>query len=407
MTSHFDTSSSSRPSRGDFAFRPEEELLICCARVHLDIESKARRDALLSGALDWSYLLSHAGRHGIRPLLFWNLKDASDRVPPDKLQELAVFFEKNARQNLRLAGELIAISKMLEAEGISAMAYKGPALAARVYGNLALREQCDLDILVPPQDLPRARAILERSGYTTREALSEAQERAVERSRCETVLRDAKKCVVVDLHWGVVPSYMSKGLNGEILAVRSIKLSFASESVRVLGPEDDVLAIAVHGGKHAWSQLKWVCDMAESLKEHQSISWPTLFNRTEHLGLRRLLDLGIVLAHRLLKVPLPIEVSHHLNEDPKTYRLYRQACKNFFTVETQGPPFAVHRLIFQIGARERWRDRIRHLLLMALTPTEEDVRFRESSHSLTALDNLLRPARLLTRYGRHLVTRKS
>jgi hypothetical protein len=65
-------------------------------------------------------------------------------------------FEEIARKNLRFTAELIRILNCLESHGIAAIPFKGPTLAESVYGNLALREFSDLDILVRQSDFPRA-----------------------------------------------------------------------------------------------------------------------------------------------------------------------------------------------------------------------------------------------------------
>jgi len=44
-----------------------------------------------------------------------------------------------------------------------------------------------------------------------------------------------------------------------------------SQSIRSLIPEDELLVIAIHGGKFAWSQLKWLSDLAEPLRTYQML----------------------------------------------------------------------------------------------------------------------------------------
>ncbi len=53
---------------------------------------------------------------------------------------------------MMMTAELKAVMGWLEAGDVPAIAYKGPTLAAWAYGDIALREFCDLDILVRPSD---------------------------------------------------------------------------------------------------------------------------------------------------------------------------------------------------------------------------------------------------------------
>jgi len=54
--------------------------------------------------------------------------------------------------------------------------YKGPTLALAVYGNLALREFTDLDILVQTQNVRQAAELLKDRGYQGQFQLGSAQE---------------------------------------------------------------------------------------------------------------------------------------------------------------------------------------------------------------------------------------
>ena len=61
--------------------------------------------------------------------------------------------------------ELTRISALLENNGVCVIPWKGPILAAAAYGDVALRQFGDLDILVREQDAMRAKDLLLASGY--------------------------------------------------------------------------------------------------------------------------------------------------------------------------------------------------------------------------------------------------
>ena len=63
-----------------------------------------------------------------------------------------------------------------ENHGITAIPYKGPALALQVYGDLKLRSFVDLDVLVRRSDAARAGTLLAARGYRPHLQLSPAQE---------------------------------------------------------------------------------------------------------------------------------------------------------------------------------------------------------------------------------------
>ena len=142
-------------------FRAEVRLLLDCARTCLDAQRASRIKSLVSKDIEWAYLLRMARGHGVMPLLYRTLNSTcSDAVPKPTLEELREHFYANAGRNLFLTKELLKIVQFLKAHGIPSIPYKGPVLAASVYGNLAFREFGDLDLLVREREYQRAQDLL-------------------------------------------------------------------------------------------------------------------------------------------------------------------------------------------------------------------------------------------------------
>src|SRR5262245_35749716 len=146
--------------------RPEAELVLCCARTCMDPENAARISALVRRDIDWDYLLRIANEHGITPLLYTHLNaTCREAVPNRNLDELRNHFHDNSRHNLFLTGELLNLLRLFETHQIPAIAFKGPVLAAAVYGNLALRQFSDLDLMIHKQQVAKTRGLLVSRGY--------------------------------------------------------------------------------------------------------------------------------------------------------------------------------------------------------------------------------------------------
>ena len=71
-------------------------------------------------------------------------------MPADAREELEGRAQANRLRDLELTGELARLLDRFRRDGIAAVPYKGPVLAAQAYGDVALREFVDLDILVHP-----------------------------------------------------------------------------------------------------------------------------------------------------------------------------------------------------------------------------------------------------------------
>jgi hypothetical protein len=105
----------------------ESELLLNCARTHVDQAQAGHITFLVGQDLNWGRLLKLAQRNGLMPLLFFHLnRICPAAVPEIHLDFLRDYFQKNSAFNLLLTGELLRLLKSFEAGGIRAVAYKGP-----------------------------------------------------------------------------------------------------------------------------------------------------------------------------------------------------------------------------------------------------------------------------------------
>jgi Uncharacterised nucleotidyltransferase len=381
------------------AARGEHELLLLCARTRV-CEDDARRIASLARAgLDWDYLFGLARRHTVLPLLQRQLEaHAGDAVPPDVRRTLGEKFRANAARNLLLAGELVRITRRLEAEGVGALAYKGPALAASVYGDLTLRRFLDLDIIVRRRDVPRARALLRSLGFDAAGGLSTSQQDVLLRSQHNLALARDGGRLTVELHWGVAQRRFADVPLAESVWSRAAAVSVGGGEVKSLAPEDLLVALCVHGAKHFWERLAWVCDVAELLGSNPNLDWQLVGALARDSRIERMLMLGLKLASGLLGAPLPEELRRRARADAAASRLSVEVARRMFDGAEFEPLGTVRGLRFNLRARPRLLDKVRYFRF-ALTPTDKDLSALRLPAGLSFAYYFLRPLRLLRREG--------
>jgi hypothetical protein len=380
--------------------RPEAELLLRCARVEMDTPTAGQVRALLRHDLDWPYLLRAAVAHGTAPLLYWHLNRlASDAGPAPARNRLRQWFHDNARHNLLLTGELLRLLRLFAADGIRAIPFKGPTLAACAHGNLALRQFNDLDLLLCPADLPRARELLTTAAYRPGLPLPPAQEDAHLASIGQVPFVGVDGRCPVELHARIAPRDFHFPLDLERLWPRLRALSLGGQEVRALAGEDLLVVLCAHGAKHRWACLGWVCDVAEVLRTHQAMSWPEVADVARSVRCERILGLGLLLAHDLLGAPVPEEFVRRARAVPAVRALAARVGRQMFRDEGDRAG-GLDNALFQLRARERLRDGLRYALSLALTPTVADWERRRAPASLPFLYHLLRPVRLAAKYGR-------
>ncbi|MCA1591836.1 MAG: nucleotidyltransferase family protein [Acidobacteria bacterium] len=385
-----------------FAARPERELLLCAARTHVSDEVARRIRELLGENLNWEYLYQQAKRHSVLQLIYWQLNaTAPGGTPSVPLKKLKDNYRDNAARNLFLAGELVRIIRSFEENGVQAIPYKGPALALTAYGNLALRRFVDLDIMVRKQDVTRAIELLEAHGYQSQLQLNAAQRSMLLAAQHNFPFTRDEGRLIVELHWEVAARRFASSLSAEAMWGRLRMMTINHVEMRTLSTEDLLLSLCVHGAKHLWERLAWICDVAELINSHPDLDWPWIFQRAEQSGHKRMLLLGLRLSNELLGAALPEEVREKAFAGKEVAALSRQVVERMFEGSEYSPAGLFQAMRFNVSARKRWGDKFRYLHFI-MTPTDGDLAFAALPARLSFVYYLLRPLRLMLKgHGEH------
>jgi hypothetical protein len=386
------TSGDPRPSFGKFS--PEFQLLLACGRLELEPRSTHEIERLLASELDLSLLLAVADRHRVLPLLHRHLVGRfSKALPAPFRQELTAQATANAARNLQLFAELKKLLTALETRGVASVPFKGPVLALAVYGDLGLRQFCDLDVLIRRPDLPAAIDILRKLGYQPGLEFGAAEQRIYLANACEFPLLHPDSAVLVELQWRFAPRHFSLRLDADTVWPRTMLATFGGTAFRTLSPEDLLLVLSVHGGKHGWERLGWICDLAQLIRSYPALDWEMTWRRAQKIGAVRLLALGLFLADRLLAAPLPEQMRHKLAGNPVLNRLADDVERKLTSAVASAPTLPDHILLAR--ARERWRDRVAYLLRVVFTPGLNDCAAVPLPAALAPAYHLVRPGRIL------------
>src|SRR4029453_11950155 len=114
----------------------EIDLLLKSSRMVLSPSREARIRNLLRREIDWGFLIQSAHYHRVVPLLYRTLSRVSPGlVPEHAMATLRKKFQANTQHNLFLCSELIQILDLFDRQQVRAIPYKGPMLAAVLYGD--------------------------------------------------------------------------------------------------------------------------------------------------------------------------------------------------------------------------------------------------------------------------------
>ncbi len=380
-------------------------LLLACSRTQVDAARAGQiRGLAASGVVAWNDLVERAERHNVLPLLCQNLNAiCPDSVPSTVLADLNQRFMANAKSNLFLTGELCRILNSFDRAGLRSMPYKGPLLAESVYGNLALRRFCDLDILVRQEDVPAAWKELVSLGYEPQEELDSARESFCRRYAHHYGFVHPGKEVLVELHWTVVPRWFSAGFDMNAVWGRAGSAQLAGRDVLAPCPEDLLLMLCLHGAKEAWSSLGWICDLNELIQK-QPFDWEYVFETARRSGCEALLCLGLLLAHNLLSAPLLEPVLKKAAANQSVRSIAEAVCEHLFTAKSWDEGIAAIARVNVETQRSAW-SRFHCKIRMALVPGIFDIASIRLPRPLFSLYHLVRPVRLLCKYGLRIASR--
>jgi hypothetical protein len=388
----------------ELGFTPEAEMLLLCARAVPVEAARSRFEALLSREVNWELLLESALRHKVMPLLYRGLKSyGADSVPADFAARLKDYFYLNAARNLLLEEELGRVLDAFAEGGIPCVPYKGPALAAQLYGDAAYRQFSDLDIFVRKDDALRAGELLRLRGYRREQKLTASQEKAFLKVDCQFMFMREGEPIYLELHWGFTPTYLPVTLDSEGMWGRLESIYIGGTKARAFSAEDLLLILCVNAGKEFWRELQNLCDIAGLIRSRPGLDWERIERCAAKAGARRMLFTSLLLARDLLGTSVHEEVLRSARRERASAAIANEVGRIFFQDRNKGRDGSsgagrVSRFLRPSHALDGALARARFYLRLALTPTLEDWTYVKLPYSLRGLYYLTRPVRLAGKY---------
>ena len=375
-------------------------LLLACAASPFTTGNAETIKELAVGELDWKGLLNLAEQHGLVPVVYERVADLGGPIPPEARAQLKCAFELNARQTLWLTKLLFRVKELFQEQGIVALPYKGPVLAALLYDNVTARGYSDIDILIRPADVPRATAALQSAGFKPALRLRPREEKAYLATGYEYTFHGPKDPNLIEIQWRVLPRFYAIDFDVAGFIRRSRKIPIEEQVIQTLSNEDLLLVLCVHAAKHAWSKLSWIREIAE-LERLTKLDWDKVAKQVSDLGLRRILAVTFSIANTMCGAVSPTLIQRWIEEDGEAKRISQQLCRTMRRgEEPELESLAYFRLMAQV--RERWRDRLRFWVRLAITPSCREwssIRLPERMFPLYRLVRMARVARRLLRRG--------
>lgn len=379
----------------DNALPAELRLLLLCSKLKIEQRERQVMDQLLVGAIDWDFFVYLTLHHKVYPIVYRYLSTLS-AVPKEALLALQQQTNKNISQTLPMMAELVRVLKVMGKNGINVVVMKGFPLAYQLYKDITLRPSRDLDILIPPEELDKARMLIEENGYVLRPPISNLTPDQLKRwmkSNQHIEYWQPDKGILLEIHWRLD----CHGMDIPLSQVKNslIQVQIAGQSISILGKEESLLYLVLHGAVHAWFRLKWLYDV-DAMVRQRDFCWTTLYQLADRLAVRTVLNQTVILLWELLQTPIPIEFVTLARKDKHAEKLAYMALQFIKDHDYEPKSRKVIALlyfqwrIYQFYLQSKWKKRF-SFIFRCFLPSKEDLAMVSLPANLYFLYYILSP----------------
>ena len=384
---------SERFSSGAQFLYNEWPLLCACVSPYSSGERVSRA---LAGAFDWDVLLQLAEEHSVQGILAKRLQESQFAgVPPAAREKLQVRMRAQHLFTLSMTAELFRVLDDFAAAGIEALVIKGPVTSVVAHGDSSLRAFGDVDLLLRQKDIARASHRMQAQGFE-----ADVPDSAIEARKVpgEYVFRRPVTNRMVEIHTEQTFRYYPNALPIDEIFRRKRTVSLEGREVPALGLADEVVFHCVHAAKDFWERLMWICDVAALANHHPELDWSAIQRSAADCGAARMLNVGLLLANRVLRSPLPPAIAGTIERDHACHQLCAEI-EAWLPFGAGAPPSLAHRALYRVRISGGGFAGISYLLRLSLLPTEEDWKHGTQHGRSWLWGAVRRPFRLIRKYG--------
>ena len=286
--------------------KDEEKLLVLIAdsstvAAYVDEQLRDRAGSLLGSAFDWHRFMKLAGYHlylAAAASFFKNLKMFEEL--PRQVQEVLEkeYFLSHARF-LKKEHELLEIVHEMEKENIHPIIVKGIPLAYLLYDDFGARASKDIDVLIPPADLERAKKVLVREGYSL---LSGTRTPEDFRSYHFHYIycRGEHVDSVVELHWNLLyPTLDHRIVDRAQLEEQAIQVQVGGKTVRTLSLPHAFWHMSIHALYKYCLAFRSFAEMKGIARRLDESDWERVFSWSSQCNTDREITLAVNLCESL------------------------------------------------------------------------------------------------------------
>ena len=281
---------------------PEQKLLLVLSKT----DPAGEEDKDIAGSphsIDYQTLLDLASLNQVTPLLYRNIRN-SRSLPGDVLDSLEKVYFATFKSNIQHSREVLRLIRLLQEAGIEAVPLKGSLFSDIVLGDMGLYPTSDIDLLVRPHELERAKHVLVVSGYIGDRMLSEEDQR-----QGSYHLRLSNNIYVVELHWNLVKRYFEAP--PDFWWEDAGTIEYEGTKIPVLAPERYLLYAIFRLFSHGFIPLRFSILVSGIIGKYRGqLDWSKFLSCAQKLKMTRVSLFTLKLLHELLGLDIPQEIAN-------------------------------------------------------------------------------------------------
>lgn len=378
---------------------PEMALLVACARAQLTEEDKSVIRSLLDKELDWDCVIHNAIYHKVIPLLHRSLSTSfHEKVPAGAMNRITTHLKESSLYTFIISASLLNVISLLHENGIPVLPVKGAILAEKLYGSATMRSYGDIDILVHRENIKKTLNVLQENKYTL---LPEGIPQS-------TFLKFLQYChhgclldrngILIELHWELSGFYAPEPITLGKLEPFLTKTVFNNCPTLALTDEMLFIFLCLHGNKHFWAKLDYICSIAELINVVPDLDWDVILELGKKYKMSKRILISLSLAKRLFAPAIPEKMNTMLTSKPAVTRLADKIIGSELSRNSEVSK--VHPLLriilYQPAAMDSKIDAIRFVIRTLFIPEFEKCYSSRLPDSLFPLYFLYRPYWALT-----------
>lgn len=339
---------------------------------------------------NWNDFISLAYSHGVFPLVYQTLKSYNNHISALVLTNMKKVNMDIVKLNMMMTSELIKVIRCLKINNISVICFKGPTLSKMLYGNITLRQYCDLDILIYKNDFDTAAGLLREFDYKSKLDYSISKEKIKELLPDHMFINN-KNGVIIELHNKLFSSSFPIKIDNDIFFQNKTSIQLENEKVNIFLNEYLFIYLCLHGAKHLFSRISWVVDI-DKLVNTSKLNWTLIDKLIKANNCTTIIYTSLFLSIDLLDTKLPDKIKNKYNFK---YRLLVKLMKNNKIDIEFGDRFSlIHLLMF-----DSLKQKLSYLLYI-FKPTFLDYQSLSGEYKFEIIYYIIRPFNLISRLFR-------